>query len=76
MLRGIRRRGPQICKDVIGELIAAEKEKKPALRAIFDDVYADLTDEAETQRQELKRIMLKYPAEYDCDEQVGGIEGL
>ncbi|KAJ2897518.1 hypothetical protein MKZ38_004641 [Zalerion maritima] len=66
----------QIRKDVIRELTDAEKEKKPALRAIFSDVYADLTEEAEAQRQELKRIMLKYPAEYDCDQNVDGVQGL
>ncbi|UPK94105.1 hypothetical protein LCI18_005040 [Fusarium solani-melongenae] len=66
----------QLRKDIIRELSEAEKEKKPALRAIFSDVYAELTEEAEAQRQELKRIMLKYPEEYDFEEHEGGIEGL
>ncbi|RSL87339.1 hypothetical protein CEP51_002308 [Fusarium floridanum] len=66
----------QLRKDIIKELTAAENEKKPALRAIFSDVYAELTEEAEAQRQELKRIMLKYPEEYDFDQHEGGIEGL
>ncbi|KAH7141940.1 thiamine diphosphate-binding protein [Dactylonectria macrodidyma] len=71
-----KRERAQIRKDIIKELTLAEKEKKPALRAIFDDVYAELTEEAEAQRRELKRIMTKYPAEYDVNEHVGGIEGL
>jgi 2-oxoisovalerate dehydrogenase E1 component alpha subunit len=54
----------------------AEKEKKPALSAVFDDVYAELTEEAQAQKEELKRIMEKYPAEYDCDQHEGGIDGL
>lgn len=66
----------QLRKDIIQELTAAEKEKKPALGAIFSDVYAELTEEAETQRQELRRIMLKYPEEYDFDQHKGGLEGL
>ncbi|KAH6995226.1 thiamine diphosphate-binding protein [Ilyonectria destructans] len=66
----------QIRKDIIHELKLAEREKKPALSAIFADVYAELTEEAEAQRQELKRIMSKYPQEYDCNQHVGGIGGL
>lgn len=66
----------QIRKDIIHELKLAEREKKPALSAIFADVYADLTEEAQAQRQELKRIMSKYPQEYDYNQHVGGIGGL
>ena len=65
-----------IRKAILTELATAEKEKKPPLRAIFDDVYAELTEEAEAQRKELKRLMLKYPGEYDTDSYEGGIEGL
>lgn len=66
----------EIRRNVLQELMAAEKEKKPALAGIFTDVYAELTEEAEAQRQELKRIMLKYPNEYDFDQHDRGIEGL
>ncbi|KAI8661085.1 2-oxoisovalerate dehydrogenase subunit alpha [Fusarium keratoplasticum] len=66
----------QLRKDIIRELTEAEKEKKPALQAIFSDVYEELTEEAAAQREELKRIMLKYPHEYDCHEHEGGIESL
>lgn len=62
--------------DVLRELVAAEKEKKPALRGIFDDVYSELTEEAEEQRQELKRLMTKYPEEYDISQHEEGIQGL
>lgn len=66
----------QLRKDIIRELTAAEKERKPALRAVFDDVYAELTEEQEAQRLELIRIMKKYPQEYDFDEHEGGLEGV
>lgn len=62
--------------DVLRELVAAEKEKKPALRGIFDDVYSELTEEAEEQKEELRRLMMKYPEEYDLNEHEGGIQGL
>ncbi|KAF5008756.1 hypothetical protein FDECE_4993 [Fusarium decemcellulare] len=66
----------QLRSKIIRELTEAEKEKKPALEAIFSDVYAELTEEAEAQRQELRRIMFKYPEEYDVDQHEGGIDGL
>lgn len=66
----------EIRKAILQELAAAEKEKKPPLKSIFTDVYAELTEEAEAQRQELRRIMTKYPEEYDTENYEGGIEGL
>lgn len=66
----------EIRKSIIRELAEAEREKKPALSAVFDDVYVELTEEAEAQRQELRRMIQKYPAEYDADEYEGGIGSL
>ncbi|KAL2845113.1 thiamine diphosphate-binding protein [Aspergillus pseudodeflectus] len=63
-------------KDVLRELVAAEKEQKPPLSAIFDDVYAELTQEAKEQREELRRLLQKYPAEYDVHEHRNGLGGL
>ncbi|KAH7131828.1 thiamine diphosphate-binding protein [Dendryphion nanum] len=65
-----------IRRAIIKELTEAEQEKKPALISVFNDVYSELTKEAEEQRAELKRIMLKYPEEYDTDQHDGGINGL
>ena len=65
-----------IRKAVLQELHAAEKETRPPLKDVFTDIYAELTEEAEEQRQELKRLLLKYPEEYDCHEYEGGIAGL
>lgn len=66
----------EIRKAILQELSAAEKEKKGPLESIFTDVYAELTEEAEAQRQELRRLMLKYPHEYDIGNYEGGIQGL
>lgn len=65
-----------IRKEIIQSLTSAEKEKKPALKSVFTDVYEDITEEAEAQRQELKRLIQRFPAEYDISQYEGGIEGL
>ncbi|KAL4807977.1 thiamine diphosphate-binding protein [Aspergillus unguis] len=62
--------------DVLRELVAAEKEKKPSLSSIFDDVYHELTEEAKEQREELRRLLEKYPEEYDVHQHEGGLQGL
>ncbi|EXJ76149.1 2-oxoisovalerate dehydrogenase E1 component, alpha subunit [Cladophialophora psammophila CBS 110553] len=66
----------QIRKDILTELKAAEREKKPPLSSVFDDVYGEYSEEQEAQRKELKRLMLKYPEEYDVEEYEGGINAL
>jgi 2-oxoisovalerate dehydrogenase E1 component alpha subunit len=66
----------QIRKDILSELKAAEMEKKPPLSTIFDDVYDEYSEEQQSQRDELKRMMLKYPEEYDIDDYEGGIQAL
>ena len=66
----------QIRSDILRELAAAEKEKKPPLSTIFDDVYAELSEEQEAQKQDLRRLMLKYPEEYDLHEYEGGLASL
>lgn len=66
----------QIRKDILQEFSAAEKLKKPPLRAMFEDVYADIIPEQRTQMDELKRILQTYPKEYDVTRHDGGINGL
>ncbi|KAJ4991092.1 dehydrogenase E1 component [Stagonosporopsis vannaccii] len=39
-----------IRRDVLQELMATEKEKKPALAGTLTHIYAELTEEAEAQR--------------------------
>jgi 2-oxoisovalerate dehydrogenase E1 component alpha subunit len=66
----------EIRKQVLGELSAAQKEPKPPLRALFDDVYQDLTPEARAQMKELKRMLVEYPNEYDVSGFEGGVDSL
>jgi 2-oxoisovalerate dehydrogenase E1 component alpha subunit len=61
----------EIRKQVLQELSAAQKEVKPPLRALFEDVYEEITPEARAQMKELKRLIEAYPDEYD----VSGFEG-
>jgi len=65
-----------IRKAVLAELTAAEQEKKPSLDSIFVDVYAELSEEMQGQQEELRRLMAKYPSEYDWNEHEGGLGGL
>ena len=66
----------QIRRDILTALKTAELEKKPRLSSIFDDVYESLSQEQEAQRAELRRLMQKYPAEYDADAHQDGLGGL
>ena len=54
----------------------AEKEKKPPIRAMFEDVYEELTPDLKQQMSELKEHLDKYPDEYDVGEFEGGKETL
>lgn len=66
----------ELRKAVLKEFSAAEREKKPALKNLFTDVYEEMTEEAEAQRKELRRIIETYPDEYDVNEFEGGLKGL
>jgi 2-oxoisovalerate dehydrogenase E1 component alpha subunit len=65
-----------IRKEIIKELTLAEKVKKPALAGVFSDVYHEVTEEGEEQKRELKRLILKFPEEYDAEQHDEGINGL
>lgn len=66
----------QLRKAVLKEFGDAEREKKPPIRAAFEDVYDEVTEEAKEQMKELKRILETYPEEYDLREYEDGIKGL
>lgn len=66
----------EIRRTVLKEFSAAEREKKPPLREAFTDVYEGVTEEAQEQMKELKRILETYPEEYDLREFQDGIKGL
>lgn len=63
-------------KTVLKEFGNAEREKRPPIRAAFEDVYEDITEEAGAQMAELKRILDAYPEEYDVRAFEGGSESL
>jgi 2-oxoisovalerate dehydrogenase E1 component alpha subunit len=62
--------------EILKEFNAAEREKKPALKHIFTDVYEHMTEEAQAQREELRRHFEKYPQEYNLHDHEDGIKGL
>ncbi|PGH08174.1 2-oxoisovalerate dehydrogenase E1 component, alpha subunit [Blastomyces parvus] len=66
----------ELRKAVLREFSAAEKEKKPPLREMFNDVFENLPESTVGQKEELKRILETYPAEYDLREFEDGIKGL
>ncbi|GLA24740.1 hypothetical protein M752DRAFT_235763 [Aspergillus phoenicis ATCC 13157] len=66
----------KIRKEVLREFGEAEREKKPPLREAFEGVYDELTEEAEAQMKELKRILETYPEEYDLHQFQDGVNGL
>ncbi|POR33106.1 2-oxoisovalerate dehydrogenase subunit alpha, mitochondrial [Tolypocladium paradoxum] len=63
-------------REILKGFAEAEKEKKPALRTMFEDVYEELTDDLKGQMQELKEMLEKYPNEYDVAEYEGGKDSL
>lgn len=63
-------------KAILNAYRKAEKEKRPALSSMMTDVYAEPTDEQREQMAQLRKIVEKYPNEYDVSEFDGGIDGL
>ncbi|ESZ96731.1 2-oxoisovalerate dehydrogenase alpha subunit, mitochondrial precursor [Sclerotinia borealis F-4128] len=65
-----------IKKEILRALSEAEKEKKPPIRSMFEDVYKEMTPELKEQMGELRRVMQEYPEEYDVGEFEGGVASL
>jgi len=63
-------------KEVLKAFGEAEKEKKPPLRAMFEDVYEEMTPETKQQMRELRGVIERYPEEYDVSEFEGGMDSL
>ena len=63
-------------KVVLKAFNEAEKEKKPPLRTMFEDIYEGLTPETRAQMEELRGILEKYPDEYDISDFEGGMDSL
>jgi 2-oxoisovalerate dehydrogenase E1 component alpha subunit len=65
-----------IKKAVLKAFAEAEKGKRPELRAMFDDVYENLTEEQNEHIDALRDILQRYPDEYDLEQYEGGISSL
>ncbi|KAI2615751.1 2-oxoisovalerate dehydrogenase alpha subunit mitochondrial precursor [Hypomontagnella submonticulosa] len=65
-----------IRRDVLKAFSEAEREKKPPIRTMFEDVYEELTPDLKAQMEQLKKHLEKYPSEYDLGEYEGGIDSL
>jgi 2-oxoisovalerate dehydrogenase E1 component alpha subunit len=63
-------------KSVLDAYRKAEKEKRPPLSSMMEDVYEELTDEQREQSAKLADIIEKYPNEYDVSEFEGGLDSL
>ncbi|KAH6887571.1 thiamine diphosphate-binding protein [Thelonectria olida] len=66
----------ELRKEVLKGFGEAEREKKPPIRSMFEDVYEELTDDLKAQMEELKGMLEKYPNEYDVGEYEGGKDSL
>ncbi|KAG7286039.1 hypothetical protein NEMBOFW57_008338 [Staphylotrichum longicolle] len=61
-----------IRRDVLKAFSEAEREKKPPIRTMFEDIYEELTPDLRNQMKELKSQLERYPDEYDLGEFEGG----
>ena len=66
----------EIRKAVLEAFAKAEREKKPAVREMWTDVYEEITEEQRKQMEELRGVVERYPAEYDLDGYEEGKEGM
>ena len=66
----------RIRKEVLKAFSEAEKEKKPPIRSMFEDVYEEMMPSTKSQMNELREIIQRYPKEYDVGDFEGGINSL
>jgi 2-oxoisovalerate dehydrogenase E1 component alpha subunit len=63
-------------KSILDAYRKAEKEKRPPLSSMMEDIYEELTDEQREQSAKLSDIIERYPNEYDVTEFEGGLDSL
>ncbi|PKS11440.1 hypothetical protein jhhlp_003203 [Lomentospora prolificans] len=63
-------------REVLQAFKEAEREKKPPIRAMFEDVYEELTPDLRKQMADLRSILDRYPDEYDLNDYEGGKKSL
>lgn len=62
--------------EILKSFREAEGASKPPMRAMFEDVYEEMTPDLRKQMAQLKQHLEKYPDEYDCSEFEGGADTL
>lgn len=63
-------------KDILKSFGEAEREKKPPIGSMFEDVYEELTPDLKEQMGQLKAMLETYPEEYDIRSYEGGVNSL
>ncbi|TFA97618.1 2-oxoisovalerate dehydrogenase subunit alpha [Trichoderma ghanense] len=63
-------------KEILKAFSEAEREKKPPIRSMFEDVYENLTPDLKEQMGQLKTMLETYPEEYDIGTYEGGLDSL
>lgn len=63
-------------KEVLQAFARAEKEKKPAIKNLFLDIFEKPSEDLNEQLQQLRRMIEEYPDEYDVESYEGGKNGL
>ncbi|KAL7788179.1 thiamine diphosphate-binding protein [Trichoderma ceciliae] len=63
-------------KDILKSFGEAEREKKPPIGSMFEDIYEELTDDLKDQMGQLKTMLETYPEEYDIRSFDGGLDSL
>ncbi len=66
----------RIRKEILRAFAQAEKEKKPPIKSMFEDIYEELTPDLRAQMGELRGMLDRYPEEYDISEFEGGKDSL
>jgi 2-oxoisovalerate dehydrogenase E1 component alpha subunit len=66
----------RIKKEVLKAFNEAEREKRPRLGNLFEDVYEEVTEELREQMASLRKTIETYPDEYDVEQFEGGLNGL
>ncbi|KAK3316055.1 thiamine diphosphate-binding protein [Apodospora peruviana] len=62
--------------EILKAFSEAEKEKKPPIRTMFEDIYEDLTPDLRQQMKQLREHLERYPEEYDLGDFEGGKDSL
>lgn len=63
-------------RELLKAFSEAEKEKKPPVRAMFEDVYEEMTPDIKKQMEQLREHVARYPDEYDFSDYDKGADSL